>query len=130
MNISEACRPRTRGSSRCLGIESVRAFLVLTAVVSLFGINPGGRAFAQTVNGLISGTVLDQQHRSVSGATVRVIDQLNTTSQATRTNEDGYFVFTELRPGTYTLSVEKMDSVNSHKATLCFSPPIASPLGP
>ncbi len=38
---------------------------------------------------------------------MRVIDQLNTTSQTTQTNEDGYFVFTELRPGKYTLSVEK-----------------------
>jgi hypothetical protein len=80
---------------------------VFTTVVLLFGINPGGRAFAQTVNGLISGTVFDPQHRSVSGATVRVVDQLNTTSQTAQTNEDGYFVFTELRPGKYTLSVEK-----------------------
>jgi hypothetical protein len=107
MNISKACRRRTRGGSRCLGIESVRAFLVLATIVSLFGINPGKRAFAQSVNGLISGAVFDQQHRSVSGATVRMIDQLNTTSQTTQTNEDGYFVFTELRPGKYTLSVEK-----------------------
>jgi len=64
-------------------------------------------AFAQSVNGLIAGTVLDQQHSSVSGATVRVIDQLNTTSQTTQTHEDGYFVFTELRPGKYTLTIEK-----------------------
>ena len=36
------------------------------------------------------------------------------TSQTTETNEDGYFVFTELRPGNYTLSVTKMDSLKSH----------------
>jgi carboxypeptidase family protein len=93
--------------SKCLGIESVRFFLVLTAAVSLSGINPGGRAFAQSVNGLVSGTVLDQHDSAVVRATVRVVDQLNATSQTTQTVEDGYFVFAQLRPGKYTLSVEQ-----------------------
>jgi hypothetical protein len=73
----------------------------------LFGTNPRRTAFAQSVNGEISGTVFDPQLRPVSGATVRVIDQLNTTSQTAQTNEEGFFAFTELRPGKYTLSIEK-----------------------
>jgi Carboxypeptidase regulatory-like domain len=103
MNISEARRRRRRCSSHP-GIKTVRAFLILIAVASLLGINP---AFAQSVNGLISGTVFDQQNRSVSGATVLVIDQLHATSQTTKTNDDGYFVFTLLPPSEYKLSVVK-----------------------
>jgi len=38
---------------------------------------------------------------------VRLVDQLNATSQTTQTNGDGYFVFAQLRPGKYTLSVEQ-----------------------
>jgi len=72
-------------------------------VVSL----PAGVALAQSVNGLISGTVQDEQHAPVLGATVRVTDELNTTSQTRQTDESGYFVFPEIRPGKYTLSVEK-----------------------
>lgn len=32
---------------------------------------------AQSANGLISGTVVDEQHASIAGAAVRVTDQLN-----------------------------------------------------
>ena len=64
-------------------------------------------AFAQSVSGVMSGTVVDQQHRSVTGVTVRVVDQLNATDQTTQTDEDGYFVFAQLRPGKYTLSIEQ-----------------------
>src|SRR5579863_2353603 len=107
MNTPEARGRRARVFSRRLGIESVQAFLVLTTLVSLFGINSGKGAFAQSVNGLISGTVFDQHDRAVVRATLRVVDQLNATSQTTQTNEDGYFVFPQLRPGKYTLSVEQ-----------------------
>jgi len=107
VNTSAVCERRARLCSRCPGIESVRAFLVLTIVASLFGINSDEGAFAQSVNGLVSGTVFDQHGRAVVGATVRVVDQLNATSQTTPTSEDGYFVFAQLRPGKYTLSVEQ-----------------------
>jgi hypothetical protein len=36
---------------------------------------------------------------------VTVTDQLTTTSQITQTKEGGYFVFPEIRPGTFTLSI-------------------------
>jgi len=68
---------------------------------------PTGVAFAQSVNGLISGTVLDPQGASVAGATVTVTDQLTTTRQTTQTEQNGAFVFPEIRPGTYNLGVEK-----------------------
>ncbi len=62
---------------------------------------------AQSVNGLVSGTVVDEQHAAVTGAAVRVTDQFNSTSQTTQTDESGDFVFPVLRPGNYILTVEK-----------------------
>src|SRR5579872_4651661 len=107
MNMSAACGRGVQVSSRSLRIESVRPFLVLTTLALMFGIHSDGRAFAQSVNGLMSGTVFDQHDRAVVGAKVQVVDELNATSQTTQTNEDGYFVFAQLRPGKYMLSVEQ-----------------------
>jgi transposase len=106
MSISAVCGPRARVRSGRVVIGSVRPFLVLAILSSSFGIS-GERAFAQSVNGLMSGTVLDQHGRAVVRAMVAVVDQVNATSQTTQSNEDGYFVFAQLRPGTYTLSIEQ-----------------------
>ena len=76
------------------------AFCLVTSLL-------GGPAFAQSVNGLISGTVLDPQGASVPGATVTLTDQLTTARQATQTEQNGALVFPEIRPGTYNLAVEK-----------------------
>jgi hypothetical protein len=62
---------------------------------------------AQSVNALISGTVIDPHGASIPEATVTVTNQLTTTSQSTQTKDNGAFVFPEIRPGTYTVSVEK-----------------------
>lgn len=83
-----------------------RPFVVLFALyVAAF--LPAEIACAQSVNGVISGTVVDQHHRSIARATLRVVDQLNATNQTTQTNDDGDFVFALLRPGKYTLSIEQ-----------------------
>ncbi|HET6178791.1 MAG TPA: carboxypeptidase-like regulatory domain-containing protein [Candidatus Sulfotelmatobacter sp.] len=86
--------------------SSVHRLVVLFAF-SVAASLPVEIAFAQSVSGTVSGTVVDQQQRSVPGATVRMIDQLHTTGLTTETNGDGYFVFTQLAPGTYRLSVAK-----------------------
>jgi len=88
------------------GRRSVRRLVVLF-VFCVAASLPAGRAFAQSVSGVISGTVVDPQQRSVPAATVRMIDPLLKTSATAETNEDGYFVFTQLAPGTYRLSVTK-----------------------
>ena len=95
----------------CRGILIDLSSLIKPVVVllacSLAALLPGEIAFAQSVSGVISGTVLDQQQRSVPQATVQMIDHLHGTTQTTETNEDGYFVFTQLPPGEYRLLVVK-----------------------
>lgn len=51
--------------------------------------------------------MIDQQGSSIPGASVTVTNQLTTARQIAQTDTSGYFVFPEVLPGTYTLSVEK-----------------------
>jgi hypothetical protein len=115
INISNRQRGRHAAQTHALKTSTGTAFstprsikhLFLSLAVCLAVPLSEKVAFAQSVSGVISGTVVDQQQRSVRSATVQMTDQLHTTSPATETNEDGYFVFTQLAPGTYRLSVAK-----------------------
>jgi hypothetical protein len=63
-------------------------------------------AFAQTVTGGISGTVVDAQDAVVVGAQVQVINEATRAAREATTNESGGFVVVGLQPGTYSISVE------------------------
>ena len=62
---------------------------------------------AQTNNSSITGTVLDSTGAAVPDATVTARNQEQNTVVTTVTNADGIFVFPQLLPATYTLTVEK-----------------------
>ncbi len=66
-------------------------------------------AYAQTqiTTGVIQGTVLDPQGASVAGATVEVKNPDINFSKSLTTDTDGRFVFLQLQPGRYTLTVSK-----------------------
>jgi len=61
---------------------------------------------AQQISGSITGTVKDSQQASILGAKVVVLNQQQGTSREVTTSADGSFVFTQLQPGTYNLTVE------------------------
>jgi hypothetical protein len=65
-----------------------------------------GAAFAQTSSGSIAGSVVDAQHAVVVNATVTVTDQERRTALTTKTDSEGRFVFPQLLPGKYTITVE------------------------
>ena len=63
-------------------------------------------ALAQTSMGGVDGTVTDATRAGVPGATVTLIN-LGTNIQISRvTNDHGYFTFVNVRPGTYTVTIE------------------------
>ena len=86
-------------SRQCLPSGLFFLFVLFAA----FGLQPGN---AQTTSGSISGGVLDQQQAAVPGATVTVRDPEKGVTQNTTTDREGRFVFPQLSPGTYTLSIE------------------------
>ena len=86
-------RKRFRGS--LVGVGLTFAFLLLTSV-----------AWGQ-VSGTMSGYVTDNTGALVPSATLTAtIEGRGTTFSAT-SNTEGFYTFTALEPGTYTLSVEK-----------------------
>jgi hypothetical protein len=63
-------------------------------------------AAAQTIQGSISGTVVDSQGAVVPQATVTAVNTDQTTSTSTTTDDAGNFVFAQLAPANYAVIVE------------------------
>lgn len=63
-------------------------------------------SLAQTTSGSIAGTVTDSQQAAIANATVTVVDEAKGYSQKATTDAEGRFVFPQLPPATYVLSVE------------------------
>src|SRR5712672_822321 len=72
-------------------------FLFMTAAV----------ARAQTASGEVNGTVMDRSGAAVSDATVKLINQETQITNEIHTNSNGYFVFINVQPGPYELTVQK-----------------------
>jgi Carboxypeptidase regulatory-like domain len=60
-----------------------------------------------TSTGTIAGTVTDQSNAVVNGATVTLIDTATKSARAVTTNDAGRYIFVDVLPGTYDLSVSK-----------------------
>jgi len=65
-------------------------------------------AAAQTsTTGALQGTVADPQGAVVAGAEVKLLDQATNRSQIERTNDGGLYIFANVPPGIYTITVAK-----------------------
>src|SRR5215472_14014038 len=63
-------------------------------------------AFGQTTSGSIAGSVVDSTHAAVANVLVTATEQEQKFTKTVRTDDAGGFVFTQIPPGTYTISVE------------------------
>jgi hypothetical protein len=75
----------------------------------------GGIAVAQTTSGTITGTITDQSGGVVPGAKITLTDEATNDTREVKGGDAGDFVFVALRPGTYTLSVEKSGFQTFHQ---------------
>lgn len=62
---------------------------------------------AQTSTGEVNGTVTDKTGSAISGAAVRLTNQGTRTTSEAQTNGNGYFLFINVQPGSYVLTIEK-----------------------
>lgn len=62
--------------------------------------------FAQTATGEVSGTVTDPKGAAVAGAVVKLTNRATKIDNDVKTSESGYFIFVNVRPASYTLTVE------------------------
>src|SRR5438132_3212146 len=60
----------------------------------------------QTATGEVNGTVTDKSGGFVAGAAVKLTNKATKIENRVTTNSDGYFVFINVKPGTYVLAVE------------------------
>src|SRR2546430_5281474 len=61
---------------------------------------------AQTATGEVSGTVTDPNGAAVPGAVVRLTNRATKIESVAKTSESGYFIFVNVKPASYTLTVE------------------------
>jgi hypothetical protein len=73
------------------------------AVLSLLLASP---VLGQAGRSEINGTIFDQARAVLPGATITITDENNGTTRTTVTSNEGRFVVTTLRPGTYTVKAE------------------------
>ncbi|HKC84385.1 MAG TPA: carboxypeptidase-like regulatory domain-containing protein, partial [Blastocatellia bacterium] len=64
-------------------------------------------ASGQTITGRISGTVRDASNAVVPGATVTVTNEATQIARAATTDDEGFYVVTNLPPGNYAVAVER-----------------------
>ena len=83
-----------------LGI--LRSFILALLVAALVT----GSAGAQTSSGSIAGAVVDSQQAAIPNAAVTAVEQEKKTTFTARTDAAGRFVFPQLLPGKYTITVE------------------------
>lgn len=80
--------------------------LVVAAFVAFALTLPAGKAPAQAVYGSINGTIFDNTGAVIPGAKVTATNQGQGVSFNATTNASGYYEFTHLIPGTYSVKVE------------------------
>ena len=77
-------------------------FLTIVAIV-LFTVPASG----QTSNGTILGTITDSSHAVMANVQVSLTETGTNSQRSETTNNAGYFVFSNLAPGTYRVDVEQ-----------------------
>lgn len=63
-------------------------------------------ASAQSSGGTVNGTVKDATGGAIAGASIKLTNQNTQIVQQGQSNANGYYVFVDVRPGSYSLSVE------------------------
>src|SRR5438445_3226937 len=81
-----------------------RTFAIV--VVALLILASGGVVWSQTVQGVITGTIMDPTGAAVPNVTVTITNVGTNISQATTTGSDGSYRFALVPPGTYTVDVK------------------------
>lgn len=81
----------------------VRRLLVSCAAVAFL---LAGFVFAQSSTGTITGRVTDPSGAAVAGVTVRIINEVDQSVRTFTTTQAGDFVFPNVEPGDYTISVK------------------------
>jgi hypothetical protein len=94
-------------------MSSKRVALLLAALFCVLALTPSA-LFSQGANtGSVAGTVTDPQGAAVVGATVTVTDTATNIPRNSVTNDNGRYIFVDVPPGKYNVTVSKTGFRNS-----------------
>jgi len=87
---------------------SSKRLALLLAVLFCFAASAPTALFAQSAStGSVVGTVTDAQGAAVASAAVTLTDKATSIARSATTNEAGRYIFVDVNPGTYNVSVNK-----------------------
>ena len=86
---------------------SKRVVLVAVALCCVFTLVPAALYSQNVSSGTITGTVTDPSKAAVADATVTLTDTATNLPRTTTTNEAGRYIFANVTPGTYTVTINK-----------------------
>jgi len=86
---------------------SKRVVFVVVALASLLFFGSAAVMGQTASTGTVAGTVTDQSAAAVVGATVTLTDTSTNISRTATTNDGGRYIFANVNPGTYSLSINK-----------------------
>jgi hypothetical protein len=92
-------------NSSCYTLTRVSSFFLAIVCASLLLAFSSVPAWAQAATGTIAGVVADPSGAAVVNAEVAIIDPSTNSSLNTKTNEVGRYIFANVSPGTYDLTV-------------------------
>src|SRR6266496_1662793 len=104
-------RKRRNLTMRCLSFTIGTVLLLAAFTSSALAQNPGS----------ITGAAKDSNGGVLPGASVTVVNPAKAITQKAETNAQGDFVFPQLPPGTYTITVEKTGFKKVEKANVVLS---------
>src|SRR5258708_7338278 len=97
-----ACHSLSR--ERDLKMNLLKVLIVTPILLALF-VSPCV-GYAETTTASLSGSVVDPQHAVLSGAVVTATEQSKNFHLVTKTDSSGRFVFPQVPPGIYTVTIE------------------------
>src|SRR5215467_14521611 len=89
-------------NSRTRSRHFVVSFILVGVLSLLFSVS----LFGQAVNSTVLGTVTDSSGAVLLNAKVTLTEENTNVSQSRQTNESGNFVFSDVPPGNYAITVE------------------------
>jgi hypothetical protein len=102
---------------RLIGFRSLFSFTFFLVALMVAGLMPS-RAFAQFAS--VSGQVTDQDDAAIPGVEVEISNTDTGVARGTKTNEEGFYNISDLKPGHYAMKIskERFQSVSMTGITL------------
>ncbi len=115
--IQVECGDRIRGEALIQGGGWNRKVLYRVAsLLALFCVLTPGRVTAQEASGKLSGRIVTKNGAAVANARVTIRNKVSGETTGVRAEEDGSFIFRDLPPGTFEITVSAAGFAETHAA--------------